>query len=163
VTIVNDREIPATTVTVLSDAQTVIHAGLLAPKAQSTLTLSQFKGCLVTVAAVFEEGSVSDGSSIDVCRVKLIRLTDGPVVKAAGQASPDMQDAKRMASEPLASPDPARVDINTASIEELNRLGGRFGRAIIAGRPYASIDDLVSKRVLTRATFSQIQDQITAN
>ncbi len=55
------------------------------------------------------------------------------------------------------------VDINTASVEELNRLGGRFGRAIVAGRPYASIDDLVSKRVLTRSTFSQIKDQITAN
>ena len=61
------------------------------------------------------------------------------------------------------APDPARVDINTASVEELNRLGGRFGRAIIAGRPYASIDDLVSKRVLSRSTFSQIKDQITAN
>ena len=58
---------------------------------------------------------------------------------------------------------PARVDINAASVEDLNRLGGRFGRAIIAGRPYASVDELVSKRVLTRSTFSQIKDQITAN
>ena len=57
----------------------------------------------------------------------------------------------------------ARVDINTASVEDLNRLGGRFGRAIVAGRPYASVDELVSKQVLTRATFSQIKDQITAN
>jgi len=55
------------------------------------------------------------------------------------------------------------VDINTASVEELNRLGGRFARAIAAGRPYASIHELVSKRVITRATFSQIKDQITAN
>ena len=55
------------------------------------------------------------------------------------------------------------VDINTASVEELNRLGGRFARAIVASRPYASIDELVSKRVITRATFSQIKDQITAN
>jgi len=55
------------------------------------------------------------------------------------------------------------VDINTASAEELNRLGGRFGRAIIAGRPYADVDELVSKRVLTRSTFSQIKDQIMAN
>jgi DNA uptake protein ComE-like DNA-binding protein len=55
------------------------------------------------------------------------------------------------------------VDINTASVEELNRLGGRFARAIVAGRPYATIDDLVSKRVITRAAFSQIKDQITAN
>jgi DNA uptake protein ComE-like DNA-binding protein len=59
--------------------------------------------------------------------------------------------------------DPKLVDINTASVEELNRLGGRFAKAIVAGRPYASIDELLSKRVLTRATFSQIRDQITAN
>ena len=44
-----------------------------------------------------------------------------------------------------------------------DRLVGRFGRAIVAGRPYTSIDELVSRRVLTRATFSQIKDQITAN
>jgi DNA uptake protein ComE-like DNA-binding protein len=70
-----------------------------------------------------------------------------------------------MTIEPLApeAPDPKLVDINTASVDELNRLGGRFGRAIIAGRPYATTDDLVSKRVLTRSTFSQIKDQITAN
>jgi DNA uptake protein ComE-like DNA-binding protein len=59
--------------------------------------------------------------------------------------------------------DPERVDINAASAEDLNRLGGRFAKAIIAGRPYGSVDDLVSKRVLTRSTFSQIKDRITAN
>src|SRR3954464_11601603 len=58
---------------------------------------------------------------------------------------------------------PERVDINTASPDDLNRLGGRFGRAIIASRPYGSVDELVSKRVLTRSTFSQIKDRITAN
>jgi hypothetical protein len=76
VTIVNDREIPAKTVTVLSGAQAMLYAGPLAPKAQSTLMLPKLKGCLVTVEATFEGGSVSDGSAIDVCRVKLVRLTD---------------------------------------------------------------------------------------
>ena len=33
-------------------------------------------GCLVTVAATFEGGSVSDGRTIDLCKVKLVRLTD---------------------------------------------------------------------------------------
>jgi DNA uptake protein ComE-like DNA-binding protein len=63
----------------------------------------------------------------------------------------------------LTASDPERVDINAASAEDLNRLGGRFAKAIIAGRPYGSVDDLVSKRVLTRSTFSQIKDRITAN
>jgi DNA uptake protein ComE-like DNA-binding protein len=75
----------------------------------------------------------------------------------------DAQDAKRMDSNTPEAIDPKLVDINTASVEELNSLGGRFGRAIIASRPYATTDELLSKRVLTRSTFSQIKDQITAN
>ena len=75
----------------------------------------------------------------------------------------DVPDTRRMASTTSEASDPKLVDINTASVDELNSLGGRFGRAIVAGRPYTTIDDLVSKRVLTRSTFSQIKDQITAN
>ena len=55
------------------------------------------------------------------------------------------------------------ANINTASADDLNRLGGRFAKAIIRRRPYGSVDELVSKRVLTRSTFSQIKDQITVN
>ena len=75
----------------------------------------------------------------------------------------DVPDTRRMASTAAEASDPKLVDINTASVDELNSLGGRFGRAIAAGRPYTTIDELVSKRVLTRSTFSQIKDQITAN
>ena len=82
---------------------------------------------------------------------------------AARTAPSDAFDAQRVESAAAAADEAARVDINTASVEDLNRLGGRFGRAIVASRPYASVDELVSKRVLTRSTFSQIKDQITAN
>jgi DNA uptake protein ComE-like DNA-binding protein len=75
----------------------------------------------------------------------------------------DVPDTRRVASTTAEASDPKLVDINTASADELNSLGGRFGRAIVAGRPYTTIDELVSKRVLTRSTFSQIKDQITAN
>jgi DNA uptake protein ComE-like DNA-binding protein len=81
----------------------------------------------------------------------------------SGAAASDAFDAQRVDSTTAGASGPARVDINTAPVEDLNRLGGRFGRAIVAGRPYASVDELVSKRVLTRSTFSQIKDQITAN
>jgi DNA uptake protein ComE-like DNA-binding protein len=96
------------------------------------------------------------------------RVADLPSSSSASSAIPelaslDAQEAKRVDSAAREAGDLKLVDINTASVEELNRLGGRFGRAIVAGRPYASIDELLSKRVLTRATFSQIRDQITAN
>jgi hypothetical protein len=44
---------------------------------------------------------------------------------------------------------------------ELNALGGgRIGRAIVNSRPYRSPDELLHKRVLTRATYEQIKGQI---
>ncbi len=75
-TIVNGSETPATSITVTGEAKVISHAGPLAPNAKATLKLPKMKGCLVTVAVTFEEGSVSDGGDIDVCKVKLVRLTD---------------------------------------------------------------------------------------
>jgi hypothetical protein len=73
---VNGREISATTITVMAETKVVSHAGPIAPSAKAIVKLPKMKGCLVTVAATFEEGSVSDGGDIDVCKVKLVRLTD---------------------------------------------------------------------------------------
>jgi hypothetical protein len=69
-------------------------------------------------------------------------------------------------AEPAVEPPPAAagaVDLNTASLAELNGLrgGGMIGKAIIARRPYASPSDLLSKRVLSRSTYERIKDQIT--
>ena len=75
-TIVNGSETPATSITVTGEAKVISHAGPLAPNAKATLKLPKMKGCLVTVAATFEGGSVSDGGAIDVCKVKLVRLID---------------------------------------------------------------------------------------
>jgi hypothetical protein len=54
----------------------VSRAGPLAPKAKATLKLPEMKGCVVTIAATFEGGSAADGRAVDVCKVKLVRLTD---------------------------------------------------------------------------------------
>ncbi|MCJ2130870.1 ComEA family DNA-binding protein [Methylobacterium sp. E-045] len=55
------------------------------------------------------------------------------------------------------------VDLNTASVAELNGLkgGGMIGRAIAQRRPYASVDQLLSKRVLSRSTYERIKNQVT--
>ena len=56
------------------------------------------------------------------------------------------------------------VNINSASAEALNHLqgGGRIGQMIVQHRPYKSVDDLVKKRVLRRAVYDQIKNQIAA-
>ncbi|KQQ23450.1 hypothetical protein ASF53_03635 [Methylobacterium sp. Leaf123] len=55
------------------------------------------------------------------------------------------------------------IDLNTASVAELNGLkgGGAIGRTIVQHRPYASVDQLLSKRVLNRATYQRIKDQVS--
>jgi hypothetical protein len=57
----------------------------------------------------------------------------------------------------------ALVDLNAGTLAQLNGLkgGGNIGRAIIQKRPYASVDQLLSKRVLSRSTYERIKDQVT--
>ena len=63
-----------------------------------------------------------------------------------------------------AAPSTRLINLNTASAEELNKLrgGGMIGRAIIRGRPYTSVEDLLAKRVLSRAAYQRISDQVAA-
>ena len=96
-------------------------------------------------------------------------MLQAPAAANTGLAAPSpllpAAAGQRVGGEPVGLPawGPARVNINTASADDLNRLGGRFAKAIIRRRPYGSVDELVSKQVLTRSTFSQIKDQITVN
>ncbi len=56
------------------------------------------------------------------------------------------------------------VNLNTATLEELNRLrgAGLIGRAIMRRRPYTTPEDLLKKKVLSRAAYARIKDQIAA-
>ena len=57
------------------------------------------------------------------------------------------------------------VDINTASSDELDALPGIGkvrGAKIVKGRPYANKTQLVSKGILTQATYDKIADKIIA-
>ena len=46
------------------------------PVATAADKLPKLKGCPVTVAAALEGGALSDLGAVDVCKVKLVRLTD---------------------------------------------------------------------------------------
>lgn len=69
---------------------------------------------------------------------------------------------------PAGAPDPSMppggsVDLNTASVEQLNALGaGMIGRRIVEFRPYTSPDELLTRRVLKRADYDTIRNAITA-
>lgn len=87
-----------------------------------------------------------------------------PAPEAAPPAPPPTRTAAVEAKpEPVRAPAGRLVDLNTASLEELNELNGAgmIGRAVVRGRPYASPEDLLKKRILNRSTYERIKDQIT--
>jgi DNA uptake protein ComE-like DNA-binding protein len=64
------------------------------------------------------------------------------------------------ASEPSATN--GTVDLNSASVDQLNALGaGMIGKRIVEFRPYATPEDLVTRRVLKKSDYETIRSAIT--
>lgn len=58
-----------------------------------------------------------------------------------------------------------KVNINSASLKELDKLSGIGevrAQAIIDNRPYATTEELVSKKVLPKSIFDKIKEEIVA-
>ena len=71
----------------------------------------------------------------------------------------------RPSPQPKAPAAKERLDINSASADELKALKG-IGEAdakkIVENRPYKTKDELVEKKVVPKATYDKIKDQIVA-
>lgn len=120
------------------------------------------------VAEASAEGSASIDAPNSVSADHAAASSRDAPVPATGQAatahsSPEMTGTVNVAG--VAADDASDgdlVDLNKASFEELNRLrnAGALGRAIIKGRPYASVEDLVKRKVIRRSVYEKIKDQV---
>lgn len=57
----------------------------------------------------------------------------------------------------------AKININTASLSELDSLpgvGSVTAQKIVASRPYQTIEELVSKKAVSKSVFDKIKDQL---
>jgi DNA uptake protein ComE-like DNA-binding protein len=105
-------------------------------------------------------------ASITAAALALGLLASMPSMAQSTQPSAHsdrMAPAGKMAP---AKSDAARLDINTATKDELmafKGIGDKYSDKIIAGRPYAKKDQLVSKHILPEATYKKIAGQIIAS
>ena len=86
-------------------------------------------------------------------------------ISSVAAAPPSKNKPGAAVSTSASTPQARLIDINKATLTDLRSLPGIGtvkAREIVAGRPYASVDDLKSRKILPKATYDKIRDRISA-
>ena len=101
-----------------------------------------------------------------ISSLPLLAQTSGSSAATGQGSAPAKSSSKSSGSSKSSSSSGAKLDINTATADQLKTLPG-IGDAtvqkIIAGRPYHAKNDLVSKKIITQSEYDSIKDQIIAH
>lgn len=86
--------------------------------------------------------------------------------QTATKANAKSGKAAATSTQKAASAKTEKLDINTATEDQLKALpgiGDAYSKAIVAGRPYRAKNELVTKKIVPQATYEKIKDQIIAH
>ena len=104
--------------------------------------------------------NLRDQFSRALCGVGLIlALAALPATAAVSQTA--TKNSPSMSSATQAGP----MDINSATVDQLQTLpgiGAAYAKRIVAGRPYSSKNQLVTKGILPKNVYSKVQNMIVA-
>jgi competence protein ComEA len=109
--------------------------------------MPRFSLLATLIAGVVAFGSAAPASADEIG--KPIRLF--PIIKAA---------------EARTAPAAPKLDINSASEQELDGLpgvGAILAKKIVDGRPYRSKDELVRRKILPQSAYDGIKDRVVAH
>lgn len=91
------------------------------------------------------------------------KLVDGSKVYIPFEGDSIQQGFLTPGGSPAGAAIQSKVNINTSpqsDLETLSAVGPVTASKIISGRPYSSIDELLSKKVVSKAVFEKIKDQV---
>ena len=120
-----------------------------------------FSGLALSLSLLFTSAAGADDKVKPAPTKAPEKAPDKAPVKA-----PEKAPAKPDEKAPVkTAPKAAEIDLNTATEKELAALpgiGDAIAKKIVAGRPYAKKDQLVSKKVVTQAVYDKFKDSVIA-